>query len=230
MSAGAINNQQLSLPPTAAAATMTQAAQDAQKSGKDDFMKIFLAQLRNQDPMEPLDNKEMVAQLAQLNSLEQAIETNRQLGAMQQTHASQAGAQLANLIGKQIDAEGAVVNWDADVAGPTSFGYTLQGAADEVVLSINDAQGTPVRTIRQPAPVSGIPQQIVWDGMGAGGSVAASGDYTVSLAAKRGKQSDPIAPRLSGVATGVGFDAQGGTVMLGGARVRPQQIKQVGQH
>jgi flagellar basal-body rod modification protein FlgD len=212
-----------------AASTITQAAEDAQASGKDDFMKIFLAQLKNQDPMEPLDNKEMVAQLAQLNSLEQAIETNRQLGSLKEMAASQSGTQMANLLGKQVDAAGTAVHWDASDGSPTSFGYTLHTPAEEVALTLHDAQGNAVRTLRQPAPAVGVPQQLVWNGLGQGGTPVPSGSYSVSMAAKRGKAIDSMEPRLVGTATGVGFDAQGGSVMLGGARVRLQDIRQIGQ-
>ncbi len=214
-------------PAVASAAGMTQAAQDAQDSGKDDFMRIFLAQLKNQDPMEPLDNKEMVAQLAQLNGLEQAIETNRQLASLQSMTASQGGTQLSHLIGKQIDADGANIGWEAESGAPAQFGYTLHSPAEEVVVTIRDAQGTTVQTLRQPAPAVGEPQQLSWDGRSHGGSAMRSGEYSVSMAAKRGTQRDSMEPHLVGTATGVSFDAQGGSVMVGGARVRPQNIRQV---
>ena len=65
-----------------------------------DFMKLLVTQLQNQDPLEPLDNNEMVAQLSQLSSLEQLDNMN---GTFQQVLASQQRLQATGLVGKEVD-------------------------------------------------------------------------------------------------------------------------------
>ena len=70
--------------------------------GKDDFMKLLIAQLQNQDPMKPMDDKEFITQLAQFSSLE-AID--KMTTAMEEMAGSQLLAQAATLIGKQVTAK-----------------------------------------------------------------------------------------------------------------------------
>ena len=68
--------------------------------GKDDFLKLLLAQLSNQDPMKPMEDKEFIAQLAQFNTLEQMQEANKHLLDMM---ASQSLSQASALLGKNIE-------------------------------------------------------------------------------------------------------------------------------
>lgn len=70
--------------------------------GKDDFLKLLVAQLRNQDPMKPMEDKEFIAQMAQLNTVEQVANMNVKLSEML---SFQAMAQASNLIGKLVEAE-----------------------------------------------------------------------------------------------------------------------------
>src|SRR3982750_4736963 len=70
--------------------------------GKDDFMKLLIAQLQNQDPMKPMDDKEFITQLAQFSSLEA---TNKMTDTLEELSGAQLLAQAAGLIGKQISAK-----------------------------------------------------------------------------------------------------------------------------
>src|SRR5258706_1379148 len=105
--------------------------QPAGKSmGRDDFLKLLVAQLQNQDPLKPLDNQEFAAQLATFNSLDQLIGINQKLDGLeeQQRLVGQLGA--ASLIGKEIVADG---NQVALVAGqPAAIGYALDAGAARV--------------------------------------------------------------------------------------------------
>jgi len=69
--------------------------------GKDAFMKLLLAQLRYQDPMQPKDDTQFITQLAQFNTLEQMQSINE---AMQAVRVSSEMMQGSNLIGKQVQA------------------------------------------------------------------------------------------------------------------------------
>ncbi|WP_051217489.1 flagellar hook capping FlgD N-terminal domain-containing protein [Paenibacillus assamensis] len=70
---------------------------DGNQLGKDDFLKILMTQLQNQDPTQPLQDKEFIAQMAQFTSVEQLTSINQQLSTLQQ-----AFGMSSNLIGKQI--------------------------------------------------------------------------------------------------------------------------------
>ena len=69
--------------------------------GKDDFMQLLIAQLKNQDPMKPMEDKEFITQLAQFSSLESMDKLTDQ---MEELTGSQMLVQAATLIGKQVSA------------------------------------------------------------------------------------------------------------------------------
>ena len=70
--------------------------------GKDDFMQLLIAQLKNQDPMKPMEDKEFVTQLAQFSALEASEKMTQQ---MEELTGSQMLVQAATLIGKQVSAK-----------------------------------------------------------------------------------------------------------------------------
>src|SRR6476620_11240472 len=70
--------------------------------GKDDFMQLLVAQLKNQDPMKPMDDKEFITQLAQFSSLEASQKLTEQ---MEELTGSQMNTQAATLLGKNVSAK-----------------------------------------------------------------------------------------------------------------------------
>ncbi len=113
-------------------ATSPSAATAAAQIGIQDFLKILVAQLGNQDPLKPMDNQEFVTQLAQFTSLQQTQEMNDKLGTLisAQTTASSVG-----LLGKLITASTA----NGTVSGTvTALSYTGQ----EPSFSIKTADGS----------------------------------------------------------------------------------------
>ena len=68
--------------------------------GKDDFLRILLAQLQNQDPISPIEDREFIAQMAQFSSLEQMTNLSREFSSLSQ---SINGAQLYQLLGKNVE-------------------------------------------------------------------------------------------------------------------------------
>ncbi len=101
------DRQRLGLPP---ASTVNQPAKKETLDGtpnglgKDDFLKLLLAQLANQDPLHPMDDTQFIAQLAQFNALEQQQETNKHLVDL---ITAQSLAQATALLGRQIEAKDA---------------------------------------------------------------------------------------------------------------------------
>ena len=95
---------------------MSSALGAAAGMGKDDFMQLLIAQLKNQDPMKPMEDKEFITQLAQFSSLEAVEKMNSQL---EELLGSQSLVQAATLIGKQATAK-------------LTTGETLTGTISEV--------------------------------------------------------------------------------------------------
>jgi flagellar basal-body rod modification protein FlgD len=117
----------------AAGASFGAAAGGTAKStlGKDDFLKLLLAQLSNQDPLRPMDDKEFIAQLAQFNTLEQMQQMNQHLIDLA---LSQSLAQASALLGRQVEAAG---ENDTVITGAVTAAGLVDGQA---VLTVGDTQ------------------------------------------------------------------------------------------
>jgi flagellar basal-body rod modification protein FlgD len=81
--------------------------------GKDDFLKILITQLQNQDPLQPLEDKEFIAQMAQFSSVEQLSNISTEISLMRQSLGSVSG-----LIGKQVS----WINTSSDVTDNANSG------------------------------------------------------------------------------------------------------------
>jgi len=107
----------------------TSATSAATQIGIQDFLRILVAQLNNQDPLKPMDNQEFVTQLAQFTSLQQTQELNDKLGSLLSIQAS---TQSIGLLGKTVDIQ------------------TETGTASGTVSALNFVGGEPKLTIRLP--------------------------------------------------------------------------------
>lgn len=151
----------------------------------DRFLKLLVTQLKNQDPLNPMENAEITSQMAQLSSLEGINSMNDSLAAMSaQFRASQA-IQGASLIGRQVLAEGSVLNLtDAGAAG----GVELAGKADRVTVDVKNAAGTVIRSLELGANDAGI-VRFAWDGLDASGNTLANSAYDFAVTATAGGKS-----------------------------------------
>lgn len=160
--------------------------------GKDEFMELLTVQLRHQDPLDPMNNQEMIAQLAQFSSLEQLenmnanLESSINLDLMLTQVLNNTAA--AGLIGKTVVAEGNMVTLDDSDAVPINF--DLASDAHRVVVTVYDENGTAVRTI-EAENLQGGRNEVSWDGTGTNGSRLSEGTYTFEVQAFDGED-NPI--------------------------------------
>src|SRR5437870_1948883 len=131
--------------PTAAQGASTQTLPN-QTVTKDDFLKLLIAQLQNQDPLQPMDNQQFAVQLATFNSLEQLIDINKTLGTLQSTQSQANQFNATSLIGKEIDSTGNNISLPA--GGSSSVNYQLGGNATKVVINILDSNQSLVRQLQ----------------------------------------------------------------------------------
>ena len=115
--------------------------------GKDDFLNLLVAQLRNQDPLKPMESTEFTAQLAQFSSLEQLYNVNDNLGDLETSQAAMHNNQAVSMIGKTAWARGSIVQ-KADNA-PVDLHFGLDKAASETMVNIYDAQGNFIKQFQQ---------------------------------------------------------------------------------
>jgi flagellar basal-body rod modification protein FlgD len=128
--------------------------------GKDDFMKLLLAQLKNQDPLNPMDGTDFAAQLAQFSSLEQLSNMNTELKNLSVNQMTMNYAQSVNMIGKEV-----VTNSgnSLEVSGPTTdLNYKLATDAQSLTITILDKEGQLVKTWDETAQKAGM-NKATWD-------------------------------------------------------------------
>ena len=173
--------------------------------GKDDFLKLLVAQLKNQDPLAPQDNSQFVAQLAQFSSLEAAMGTNTRLDAITGQNQGLANTQVVSLVGKTATVKGSLVT--ATGSGtPVPVGFTLSAASDSTTVSIQNASGKVIRTIPIGAHNPGL-VNISWDGKDDHGNVMPAGTYAVSVQAKtKDGGAISVAQETTGLVKSVAFD------------------------
>jgi flagellar basal-body rod modification protein FlgD len=165
--------------------------------GKDDFLKMLVAQLQNQDPLNPLDGADFTAQLAQFSSLEQLSNMNTQLEVLNLYQASLNNAQSVNLIGKEVTARGDGIKVEGESA---DLAYNLSEDASNVTIKIYDKDANLVDTIELGSQQEGE-NSVAWDC-----SDVAQGDYTFEISAIDANGDEiPVYTIITGQVTGVTF-------------------------
>lgn len=172
--------------------------------GKEDFLKLLVAQLANQDPLKPTDPGEFVAQLSQFSSLEQLMNIKGGLDLVAVTQTAGTSAQMVSFIGKDVAFDGGSVVW-GDSKGPVDLDYTLSSPAKSVEVRIADAQGNTLETRSLGAMAAGA-NSFTFDGRLQNGKTLSPGTYTVELTAKDASGNNtPVDLRSTGRVTGVTF-------------------------
>jgi flagellar basal-body rod modification protein FlgD len=152
---------------------------------QDRFLKLLTTQLRNQDPLNPLDNAQMTSQLAQISTVTGIEKLNTTLQALMADSQDAQSAQAANLVGHSVMVPGSALQL---ASGAAVGGIELAGAAGDVKVTIKDSNGIVVRTVSLGKLDAGV-HNFVWDGKTDSGTQAADGNYSVSVAAKSGDTS-----------------------------------------
>ena len=193
---------------------------------RDAFLRLLTTQLANQDPLNPLDDKEFVAQLAQFSSLEQLSNISESIEGFKDSFARQETLNAVSFIGKEIRAEGRSISKDGDAV--SSFTYSLPDVAEKLHMNIFDSFGNIVRTISLPGRMPGE-HEFIWDGRDHSGNPLPDGVYSISMAAE-GKHGEPlmVSTKTSGVVSAVvSEDGQTFLRLQDGRRVNITDVKEV---
>jgi flagellar basal-body rod modification protein FlgD len=170
----------LALPGASGAAPATSAAQDA----SDRFLTLLVTQMKNQDPLNPLDNAQVTTQLAQISTVAGIDKLNDTVATLGASFRANQYLQSAALVGHDVAVAGNTIDL---VDGKAQVGVALDAAADDVVVTISDASsGKVVRTLDAGKASAGM-QFFDWDGKDDTGASLTDGVYTFSVAATSGK-------------------------------------------
>ncbi len=187
-------------------------AQDLQ----DSFLTLLVAQLKNQDPTNPMDNSQLTTQLAQINTVSGIEKLNTTLGSISGQINNGQSVQATSMIGHGVMVPGGsiLVGSDKDKVSTTPFGLELERASDTTTVTISDATGKAVKTINIGAQTAGV-HSYTWDGTQDDGTPAPDGNYSFSInASSNGEQM--VATKLNyAMVAGVINDAKGPLLDLG---------------
>ena len=196
--------------PTAAAGSATSAAatsatgtsatgtaQTSLTNNYNDFLKLLMTQLQNQDPTSPMDTNQFTSQLVQYSSVEQQIATNTSLTQLIQLTQGGEVLQASSLVGKPVTVTSDHIALQ-DGKGAIQFNTT---SAEPVSIGIYSASGTKLRD----AVVSSQPGQNTWswDGKDNAGNTVADGSYSTVVQGQTGDTAQALPFTVSGTATGV---------------------------
>lgn len=193
--------------------------------GKNDFLMLLVAQLKNQDPMNPQDATEFTSQLAQFSQLEQLSNINESLQGLT-TMSSEIERQSAlSLIGTVVIAETEEFRFSGQ---PMELGYELETEADDVKLYILGPTGENLATL---SATDGTPGQhfIGWDGLGDDGEMLESGDYSLVVRAVDTDEKVVSSESLiKGLVFGVDLDPGGSLLETSSGPVKMSKVRKAG--
>ncbi len=162
--------------PTAAAAAM----KSSLGMNKDDFMKLFIAQLQYQDPLKPQDPSAMLDQLSQLSLVEQSYNSNTALTNLLTAQNNSISLTAVSFIGKDVKANGNATTFDGST--PADLAFNLPLSASSAQVSIVDGSGHTVRTAALGSCNAGD-NSFSWDGRDSSGALLPAGAYTFAVTA-----------------------------------------------
>jgi flagellar basal-body rod modification protein FlgD len=206
--------------PTAAPLTPTTGALTG---SKDEFLKLFMAQLQHQDPLKPKDGSDMVAQLAQFSSVEQAQQTNQHLIDLAAAQAATSSANLSSLVGRDCNA--AAADFQLDKAGALPpVQLTSSSPLNGATAVITDDNGKELRRLAITGGTTSA--QLRWDGKDGNGAQVAPGSY--HLAIDPGKTTGAITSQWHGRVDAVELSASGAQLRMGGLLLSPGSVRTIG--
>ena len=216
----------MSVGPLSNVATSTPDPLSAQTKGKkeltqEDFLGLLLAQMRFQDPLNPMDNYQMAAQMAQMTTVEGINRLTQTMEVMSAYQASTAHLQVAGLIGKKVEAIGNLLFVNQGSASEGSYQLSRPG---KVTIEVYDGRGNLVKTVEGGLKES-TKQRFTWDGTNQVGERVPDGTYTFKVKAVDVKGDPiPVSSSMVGVVSGVSFENGITYINIGSQRITLSNI------
>jgi flagellar basal-body rod modification protein FlgD len=188
---------------------------------QEDFLNLFITQMKYQNPLQPMDNYQMASQMAQMNSVEALKSMNQTLNDIGTSQASLNNLLAPALIGKTVEAKG---NRLSITQGKVLDGTYQLSQPGKVLIQIFDANGNLVRDI-QAGIKDTSKQKINWDGKDQKGTTLPDGAYFFQVTAVDAKgQAVPATTLRVGTLTGVSFESGKAYFDMGGEKITLNEI------
>ena len=189
------------------------------------FLTLLTAQLKNQDPLSPLDSKDFTNQLVQFSGVEQQLKTNDLLSSLTENTKLSAGATAVAYLGKEATANSSVATIPA--GGNATWNYEIPRAASSVSLRVLDSSGRVVAVAS--GETTRGEKAFGWDGKDQSGRAVNAGTYRLEINAT-GADGQPIIGSISrrGIISGVDLSGSTPSVTIAGASVPLSSIVKIG--
>ncbi len=204
-----------------AAASKNSSQNSSQKlaSNMDTFLTLLVAQLKNQDPLSPMDSAEFTNQLVQYSEVEQSIAMNSNLEKLISMTSQNTATQALGYMGQTVQADSTYAPLQD---GKAKFNYILESDAQTCMITISDSSGKVVAAL--PAEKSSGKHTMEWDGTDANGNKLDDGAYKITVTALSGGQTVNSAVTVFGKVTGIANDGESVAIGMGDVVIDISQI------
>ena len=197
-----------------------------QTLGQDQFMNLLIAQLKNQDPLNPVDNSQLMAQLAQFSQLQETQQMAQSLNKFIAQQNTANATNLVTLLGKHVTTNGSTFGLTSGT--PTPISYTLAANASTATVQILNASGMPVATWTGTNQTAGS-QNLTWDGRDSSGNALPTGTYSFTVSAKAANGAAvSTTTQTTGIVRSINYDGSGPVLVFdAGQTALPSNIVNV---
>ena len=199
------------------------------KMGEQQFLQLLVAQMRHQDPINPLDGADFAAQLAQFNSVEQLINVNNGIKGLHESQemmsAGLTNSLAASLTGKNVKAFSDVIHLPPGESA--NIQYKLNNSASKVDIVIMNESGREIRR-ESLQNVAAASHDWQWDGRNNNGERMPEGQYRVAIDASNDESKVNALTYVEGLATKVRYTGEGVKLTVNGIDVPIGDVEEVG--
>lgn len=189
----------------------------------DQFLTLLTTQLKNQNPLDPLDTNQFTQELVQFASVEQQIKQNTTLTALLTSAQASTATNALGFVGKTITADGAATNLKN---GSATWKLTVPRAASQAVITVKDTNGAEIYS--ETRSLNAGSQDFTWNGKTTGGATAPAGTYSISVVAKDISGAGvPVYSEISGIVDAVDLTSNPPVLWIGGIGVPVDMVKSV---
>lgn len=211
---------------TSGGATTTSSSLTALSNNYELFLSILTTQIKNQDPLNPMDSSKYTEQLVQYSSVEQQIKTNDQLGDLLSVMAATTASSYVSYLGTNVTAAG---NTTSLRDGEAEWTYDTPESG-KARIEVRNNLGAVI--FSEDADLSYGRNTYSWNGRTTAGSTAPDGEYTISIARydANNRPTVPVATEISGTVDGIEFTSSGAVLQIGGVYVSASSVLSVNRN
>jgi len=212
-----------SLTKLASAYQTTDTEEEDDYLGREAFLTMLVAQLQNQDPLNPMEGTDFSAQLAQFSSLEQLINLNESIDSMSEAFTNSSEIDASSFIGMEVT--GSANSIEVSSGSASDGYYTLSEQAD-VAIYVSNSDGDVVRTI-SPGELAAGEYSISWDGTDNNGDAVEDGSYSYKVFANSGSGYEELSTTVTGTVDGVTYQSGKAYLDIDGVLVSIDSVSKV---